>query len=454
MTDLVSESARLKPSIVRRSAIALAIVGAAWSLAASGAVSMVTERIALWVIPGPAAEVVRWSAQDLECPAEASPRRTGASGEGLATVSCEVLVDSRAVRHGPFLELYPDGTTARQGSYAHGMQVGKWVRWAPNGEIETFTSLRVGEASRYIPSPEDLCPSGALHHRFFFYDGPRTTMQSSCTMPAKQAKPALTGPYVTWDEERTPGGARYALREIITYRDDARHGPHLVFEGPFGHEALVERETYEGGLPEGESRAFFVDGTPRERRTYRHGQLDGIRIGYTPDGRERWRVTYAQGLRVAAEGDLTVAKEACPGSTVPTFSADARMAFCALGDPGFLERNGPYVRWDGDGRVVESGLYENNQKKELWIAPEGVVLPPKVSDQALVAEIELRVGDEAYSPDDTPRRDRSRSGSRTTAPASTPVLARRCGGASSRSTGCHPAATTWRSTSTPIRRTP
>ncbi|HET9767014.1 MAG TPA: hypothetical protein VFS60_09205 [Thermoanaerobaculia bacterium] len=106
---------------------------------------------------------------------------------------------------------------------------------------------------------------------------------------------------------------------------------------------------------------------------------------------------------LATEGDLRVANEPCPEPSVPTFAADGKSAFCARRYQHFLERTGPYVVWDAAGRVVESGLYESNEKKKLWIAPEGVELPPEVSDQTQVAAIELFVGDEPYSPDRAPR---------------------------------------------------
>lgn len=403
-------NARSEHRIGRRAVVALAVVGSAWGIAASGVVSTVVERIVLGAAPGPADSVVRWPAKDVDCPAGASLRHADAAGGGRAVMWCESLAGGRPVRHGPYLELYADGTTARQGSYARGRQVGTWVRWAPGGGIETITTLRPGESNRHIPSPEELCPPGTMRHRSFGFDD-RRRMWSSCTTPVKQGSPVLTGPYVTWDEEEAPasGGTRYVLREIMNHRNDERHGAHLVFAGPFGREAVVERETFDNGRLEGESQGFYLDGTTREMRHYHEGELDGVRVGYAPDGSERWRVTYERGRRVAAEGDLTVANEPCPESTVPTFSADGKTAFCARRYLHFLERNGPYAVWDEAGRIVESGLYESDEKKKLWIAPEGVALPPEVSDQTLVAEIELFVGDEAYNPDLTPRGDEARA---------------------------------------------
>jgi len=261
-----------------------------------------------------------------------------------------------------------------------------------------------GEANRWIRNPLELCPPGAIRHRDFGFDD-RARMWVSCTTTAAGGKRLLDGPYVTWDEERTPQGPRYVLREIMGYATDTRHGEHLVFAGPFGNEALVERETYRHGLLEGESTAYFLDGSVRERRQYVGGQLDGPRIGYSPGGDERWRVTYAQGEAKATAGDLTVAGQRCPADTVPTFAPDGRSLACARRYQHFLERQGPFVVWDADGRVVESGVYDRDEKKELWTAPPGVVLPPRVSDETLVAEIELLVGDEPFAAERFARRE-------------------------------------------------
>lgn len=390
--------ARSRAQIVRRLVALIACLVAAWSLAATDVVSRVAELVAaIGTPPGPADAVVRRSADDFECPPGAELRRGEAAGGGAA-LWCEAPDGPRSVRQGAYLELYPDGTTARQGSYERGMQVDAWVRWTPGGEVAKLTALVPGEASRFIPNPEDLCPAGATRARSFGFDD-RPRMWSSCVAVTAGGARVLQGPYVVWDEVPGPRGPRYLLREITTYRDDERHGPHLVFEGPFGRESLVERDTYDSGRLEGDSLAFYRDGTPREARHYRHNELDGVRVGYAPDGSERWRVSYAQGRWIAAEGDLTVAGQPCPEPTVPTFSADGRELFCARRQQHFLVREGPFVAWDADGNVEESGLYENDEKKELWAAPVGVELPPKVGDDVQVAEIELRLGDEAYAPD-------------------------------------------------------
>src|SRR6186997_2241931 len=110
----------------QRAVAALAVVGAAWALAASGVVEVIVQRLALGKAPGPADFVTRQSATDLQCPPGASLRRGDPATDGSAKLWCETTAGLRSVRHGPYLELYPDESTARQGSYLRGRQVGAW----------------------------------------------------------------------------------------------------------------------------------------------------------------------------------------------------------------------------------------------------------------------------------------------------------------------------------------
>lgn len=77
-------------------------------------------------------------------------------------------------------------------------------------------------------------------------------------------------------------------------------------------------------------------------------------------------------------------------------SADGREDFCARRSGTYLTKTGPFVQRDASGQVVKSGLYERGEVAELWEAPPGVEAPPEVSDDVLVAEIQLMVGDEPY----------------------------------------------------------
>jgi antitoxin component YwqK of YwqJK toxin-antitoxin module len=304
--------------------------------------------------------------------------------------------------HGPYLELFPDGSTARQGLYRGGVQVGPWVNWTPEGEVHSLRVLYPGESGRHLPRPEDLCPPGSFRERSRGHDHKRR-LWSRCLAENEAGEEVLVGPYVTWNEEPAPeGGVRYVLRRIAHYQDDELHGPRRLYEGPFGKEVLVEEETFQNGKLEGDSRSFFLDGALREQRFYKDGLLEGKRIGYSLHGSERWRVTYEKDRPVAAEGDLTVDGQPCSENTVPYLSADGREEACARRYTYSIHRHGAFLLRDEAGRIVERGLYNNGWKKELWQAPPGVELPPEVEDDVLVAQVELLVGERTFDELQTP----------------------------------------------------
>ena len=115
---------------------------------------------------------------------------------------CQLTRGDQVARHGPYLELYADGTTARQGSYARGIQTGLWARWLPDGRLGRYRTLAPGEASRFIPQPEDLCPPGTMRDRSTGHDH-KKRMWSSCERKNEDGDTVLEGPYVTWDQELT-----------------------------------------------------------------------------------------------------------------------------------------------------------------------------------------------------------------------------------------------------------
>lgn len=337
----------------------------------------------------------RWAADQVECPKGTELRQVESPDGQYSAMWCEASRGSKVARHGPYLELFADGSTARQGLYFRGIQTGRWVRWAADGTVERDLILWPGEASGLIPSPEDLCPSGSQRVRSTGHDH-RRRMWSKCQSKDASGQYVLQGPRVTWDEERSKEGAvRYILRRIVNYRDGERHGLHREFEGPFGREVRVIEETFVEGNLDGESRAFFRDGTLRELRQYRNGSLHGERISYYANGTERWRATYESGRQVAAEGDLTIAGEPCPKRTMPVISADGREEFCARRYIHYLEKHGPFIERDENGLVVESGLYEKGEKTEIWEG-DGRKATPDVAEDLLVAEGQLMLGEQVY----------------------------------------------------------
>ncbi len=63
------------------------------------------------------------------------------------------------------------------------------------------------------------------------YEGRQEKLWSECWAFGGEGGRVKVGPYVTWDAERVPGAAGYALRSIETWEKGKRHGPRRVFEG-------------------------------------------------------------------------------------------------------------------------------------------------------------------------------------------------------------------------------
>lgn len=339
---------------------------------------------------------IRISVGDLSCPEGTFLEQADSPDGDHTAVWCQIERDGQVARHGPYLELDADGTVLRRGLYRGGLQFGRWTRFDPSGEVLTDRVIFPGEAGPHVPQPEDLCPPGSFRDRSRS-TSKETRLRSTCLVSSEEGEEIQVGPEVIWIEIRRERGPRYALREIGHYADGRRQGVRRLFDGPSRHERLVGEIRYEDDVAVGESRSYYLDGSLREIRHFADGRLHGERVAYYPDGSERWRAIYEEGRRLSADGDLTVAGLECPGGAVPTTSPDGLEDFCQKGveRPG---RDGPFVRRDESGRIVESGRYRWNRKVEIWDAPAGVERPVEVPDDVLVAEAHLVVGHEPFLP--------------------------------------------------------
>ncbi len=336
----------------------------------------------------------RWVEADFACPDGAEMRRAESPDGKYSALWCQLERGDRVARHGPYLELFADGTTARQGHYHRGVQAGRWIRWSESGEIVSEREIYPGEAGRHVLQPEDLCPPDTIRHRYRSLSD-KSYLESDCLLIEGEEE-VLHGPSVRWEEIQDGNGLRYALRDITEYRHGERHGRQLVFAGPSGRESLILEQSYVAGVLDGESRAYFLDGTLREVCRFEEGQLQGLRIGFYPDGDERWRLSHDQHGQMETAGDFTIDGEPCPERAVPQSSPDSLEIYCVRGASSFTVRDGPYSIRDKSGRVIERGRYDYGKKKEIWEAPPGVELPQQVSDQVLVAEAALMVDGRPY----------------------------------------------------------
>jgi len=78
------------------------------------------------------------------CPPDTELRGSRQAGQQ----SCEYQ-DSNglSVKHGPFIDWYPNGRKRSEGNYERGKQTGRWVYWDENGAMTTAREYRDGALS-------------------------------------------------------------------------------------------------------------------------------------------------------------------------------------------------------------------------------------------------------------------------------------------------------------------
>lgn len=56
--------------------------------------------------------------------------------EGGKVLALTTYQDGR--EHGPWWEIYPDGTKRHEGTFDHGNTVGEWRTWFPDGRLQSY----------------------------------------------------------------------------------------------------------------------------------------------------------------------------------------------------------------------------------------------------------------------------------------------------------------------------
>lgn len=76
------------------------------------------------------------------------------------------------VRHGGFVEAFPDGRTASQGQYEHGHETGLWRDFHPSGQVAAEGSYLEGKESGWWRFWDE---AGREEPTVFFREGIETT---------------------------------------------------------------------------------------------------------------------------------------------------------------------------------------------------------------------------------------------------------------------------------------
>lgn len=191
-------------------------------------------------------------------------------------------------RHGPYLTLFPDGTTEITGTYKDGKLNGTWQRNHPNGGVaeqgDYVDDLKDGTWRQYGPSGtllgEHHLSRGSGVERRWYDDGP---LYLERTLKAGEAHGALR----LFDRAGGPAvvGTRYGTRY---------DGRHVV-----GNKATLRlEETWGRGLRQGVRQLWSFGTTILDERYDRSGKLDGAFASWRDRKTPRIQGSYAHGKRV------------------------------------------------------------------------------------------------------------------------------------------------------------
>jgi antitoxin component YwqK of YwqJK toxin-antitoxin module len=177
--------------------------------------------------------------------------------------------DSQGKKHGKWVKYYD--TNAKQvryeGQFDHGIPVGTFVYYYPNGkkEIENTFRGKTGNCfSKQYDEQENLSAEGLYINR------------------KKDS---------TW----TYFGLKQQLLSREDYKQDVRHGITIVYY-PEGQ--LAEKTRYVEGVKDGEWIQKYGDGKLKAKGTYVSGSLNGEVTYYDLNGRPSYKGSYKNGLKV------------------------------------------------------------------------------------------------------------------------------------------------------------
>lgn len=191
-------------------------------------------------------------------------------------------------RHGPYLTLFPDGTTEITGTYKHGKLHGPWQRNHANGAIaeqgEYVDGLKDGTWRQFGPSGallgEYSLSRGTGIERRWYDDGP---LYSEQTLKSGSAH----GPFRIFDRSGGPA--------VIATRFGARYdGPHVVNT----KSTLRLDETFARGVHQGARQLWSFGTIILDEKYDRAGKLDGSFASWRDRKTPRIQGSYAHGKRV------------------------------------------------------------------------------------------------------------------------------------------------------------
>jgi uncharacterized protein len=312
------------------------------------------------------------------------------------------------VRHGPFVTLFPDGSTAIAGTYKDGKLDGAWQRHYPSGELDedgTYANgVKDGPWRQLGPSGTVLgtytMKAGTGVEKRWYDDGPLYSERAlragvpqgwfkiydhdgQIAVSARFYRGRLDGPHVV--------GAKNTLRIEERFSNGVRHDARKIWQ----FWLLVMEENYDHrGKLDGAFTIWRDRKVPRVQGTYDHGKRIGTWSWFDRNNNKEREGDFADGKKTGAWFEWTENKLTFSGSftdgkpdgefvyydkagnelgrfeikdgtgTMMTFYANHRPATKAHYVQGKLD--GLYQELTWHGKKVEEGRYASNRKHGWW----------------------------------------------------------------------------------------
>lgn len=154
-----------------------------------------------------------------------------------------LMSDKSIVRHGPYIEYYPNGNQFKRGHYTNGLQDGQWVYWYANGKIAKHGKYKLGE-----------------------HDG-RWVYRSKEGLKRR--------------EENYVAGKRHGI--WLYYQKDA--------------ERLLRQVEWKGDVRDGRSIEYYPSGQRKISTEWKNNKLDGRVLRWYPEGQKLSYEEYQNGER-------------------------------------------------------------------------------------------------------------------------------------------------------------
>ena len=180
-----------------------------------------------------------------------------------------LMTDKSVVRHGPYIEYYPNGKKFKLGKYANRLQDGRWISWYSNGQIAKLGEYKLGvQDGKWIYGNKD----GRRRREETYADGKRNGIWL----------------YYQKDAER--------LERQVEWKDDIREGRSIEY---YLNGKRKTSSEWKNNKLEGRLLKWYDNGKKFGYEEYKGGKRNGRAIMWSKSGTIQADLVYRDGRRVS-----------------------------------------------------------------------------------------------------------------------------------------------------------